>query len=121
MVPQTNIPQPNPTNPDELKRDLQAALAARRELGTAYDQHFIDALSEKLTAQVQQQVQQQMRASMPRATQRPPQDQRLALAICSLIFSIPLIAIASGSFGVFGFLVICLMIVGINVAFAIMP
>jgi hypothetical protein len=32
------------TNPDDLKRDVQATLVARRELGPEYDEHFIDAL-----------------------------------------------------------------------------
>lgn len=124
----TNIPSnPNYSNNpdtrasrDDLKRELQATLTARRELGPAYDEHFLDALVEKLTAQVQQQVQQQVRATMPRAAQRPPHDQRLGLAICSLIFGIPLVAIGT-SFGPFGFFVVCLMIFGINVAFALMP
>ncbi len=108
MVPQTS--------PDDLKRDLQATLAARREIGTDYDEHFLDALVEKLTAHVQDQV----KRATPRAARRPSHDQRLGLAICSLIFGIPLVAIGT-SLGMGGFLIVCLMILGINVAFALLP
>lgn len=38
---------------EDIRRDLQASLEARRELGPEYDQHFLDALVEKLTRQVQ--------------------------------------------------------------------
>jgi hypothetical protein len=108
MVPQTS--------PDDLKRDVQATFAARRELGPEYDEHFIDALVEKLTAQVQEQV----KSAAPRSTQRPPHDQRMGLAVCSLIFGIPLVAIGT-SLGAVGFIAICLMILGINVAFTLLP
>jgi hypothetical protein len=103
------------TSPNELKRDLQATLAARREIGPDYDEHFIDALVEKLTTQTQQ-----LQKASTRAVQRPPHDQRLALAICSLVFGIPLVAIGT-SFGALGFIAVCLMVVGINVAFAVLP
>ncbi len=85
---------PQPQN-DDIRRDLQATLAARRELGPEYDDHFLDALVEKLTAKVRQEV-----ASAPRPA--PPsnklsRDQRTALAICSLIFGIPIIAITASA------------------------
>ena len=104
------------TSPDDLKRDLQATLAARRELGPEYDEHFIDALVAKLTTQVQEQV----KKAAPRPVQRPSHDQRMALAICSLLFGIPLVAIGT-SLGAAGFIAVCLMIFGINVAFALLP
>jgi hypothetical protein len=108
MVPQTS--------PDDLKRDLQATLTTRRELGPEYDEHFLDALVEKLTEQVQELV----KKAAPRPVQHPPHDQRMGLAVCSLIFGIPLVAIGT-TLGAVGFIAVCLMILGINVAFALLP
>jgi hypothetical protein len=98
-----------PAQSDDINRELQATLQARRELGTtAYDEHFIEALVEKLRAEV--------RAAQPQHRDvGPPSEQRLGLAICSLVFAIPLVAIASGN--LVGLILVCATIVGINVAF----
>jgi hypothetical protein len=101
---------------DEIKRDLQATLAARRELGTEYDDHFINALVEKLTAQVRQEVANAPRMQQP--SNKLARDQRTGVAICSLIFGIPIIAITLGAGGAFAplyFLTAIGMIVLINV------
>lgn len=95
---------------DDIQRDLQASLEARRELGPEYDQHFLDALVEKLTRQVQQTQQTQVSTGKH-------SDNSLALAICSLIFGIPIVAIAVGAAGPVGLIVACAMIVGVNLAF----
>lgn len=101
-------------NRSDIKREIQATLAARRELGTEYDEHFLDALVEKITRQ-----------SPPQRAQpsRPPQrsnaldsGQRLSLAICSLIFGIPLVAIGGGIGNLVGLIVVCFAILGINFA-----
>ncbi len=70
-----------PAQSDDINRELQATLQARRELGTTdYDEHFIEALVEKLRAEA--------RAAQPQHRDvGPPSDQRLALAICSLVFA----------------------------------
>jgi hypothetical protein len=94
-----------PAQSDDINRELQA----RRELGTtAYDEHFIEALVEKLRAEV--------RAAQPQYRDvGPPSEQRHGLAICSLVFAIPLVAIASGN--PVGLILVCATIAGINVAF----
>lgn len=104
-------PQPDP---HDIQRELQATLSARRELGTEYDDQFIERLVEKLTAQVRQEV---ARAPKPRSAGMPA-DQRTAIAICSLIFGISLIAIASSSAGPLGLVVAFVAIVLINMAAA---
>lgn len=83
---------PSQGQTDDIKRDLQATLAARRELGTKYDDHFLNALAEKLTAQVRQDVAQAPRT--PEPSNKLSRDQRTAVAICSLVFGIPIIAIS---------------------------
>lgn len=97
---------------DDIRRDLQASLEARRELGPGYDEHFLNALVEKLTATVRQQV-----ASAP----RPPapsnhlgRNERTAIAICSLIFAIPLIAIAGDVAQLTGIIAVAVMVALVN-------
>jgi len=96
---------------DDLRRDLEATLTARRELGTGYDQQFIESLVEKLTAHVRQEV----AAATPHKAALAP-DQRLGLAITSLALLIPLVAIAGGMFGFAGFLLMCALVLAINAA-----
>ena len=102
-------PQPDT---QELKRELQATLSARRELGPEYDDQFIERLVEKLTAQVRREVTQ---APRPRALALSS-EQRTAIAICSFIFGIPLVAIAGGEVGSIGLIVAFLALVLINLA-----
>lgn len=106
------------TNRSEIKREIQATMAARRELGSDYDDQFLDALVEKLSRQPTMQ-----RAQQPKVPQRSnalDAGQRLSLAICSLIFGIPLVAIAgsvTGGIGdLVGIIVVCAAILGINIA-----
>lgn len=81
-----------------IARELQAALAAREELGPTYDEHVAQALADKIVAQVRREL-----AAAPKPTPRGlSRDQRTGLAICSLIFLIPLVAILGGMFGGLG-------------------
>ena len=97
---------------EDLKRELQATLTARHELGSTYDEQFIERLVERLTTQVRQEV---ARAPQPRSNALAPKD-RTAIAICSLIFGIPLIAIAGGFAGPAGLIVAFVALVLLNVA-----
>lgn len=102
------------TNRSEIKREIQATMAARRELGPDYDDQFLDALVEKLARQTPA-----PRAQPPKLPQRSnalDAGQRLSLAICSLIFGIPLVAICGGIAGPVGIIVVCAAILGINFA-----
>jgi len=97
---------------EDIRRDLQASIEARRELGPGYDEHFLDALVEKLTKhsqQIQQAPQRQVSADSHVG-------EALALGICSLIFGIPIVAITS-SVNLAALIVACAMIVGVNIAF----
>ena len=113
MTPQSQqspqTPQAARATQEDIRRDLQASLEARRELGPGYDDHFLDALVEKLNRQVQQTQQTQVVKS-------EHSEHALALAICSLIFGIPIVAIAGGEAGLVGIIVVAAMIVGVNLA-----
>ena len=105
---------PKTLDTPELERELRATLAARRELGTEYDQQFIQRLAEQITAQVHQAL---AEAPKPRGN-RLSADHRTGIAICSLIFGIPLVAIASGN-GPVGMTIAFLALVLINVVAAL--
>ena len=103
--------QSTKSHAEDIKRDIQASLEARRELGPAYDEQFLDALVERMTREVAQ-----VRQSRPQvpADNHFTAKQRSELAICSLIFGIPLIAIAGGEAGLAGIIAVCVAIVAIN-------
>ena len=45
---------PKTLDTPELERELRATFAARRELGTEYDQQFIQRLADQMTKQVRE-------------------------------------------------------------------
>jgi hypothetical protein len=110
MLPETH----SPAQRRELARDVRATLAARDEMGAAtggtYDEQFIEALVERLLAQARREM-----ATAPRQRTGLTPDQRTGMGIVSVIMLIPLIAIAGAMFGVFGFIVICAAILGVNI------
>jgi hypothetical protein len=101
--------QSTKSHAEDIKRDIQASLEARRELGPAYDEQFLDALVERITREVAQ-----VRQSRLPADNRFTAKQRSELAIVSLVFAIPLVAIAGGETGWVGILFVCAAIVAIN-------
>lgn len=72
-------PQPNPRTA-EMKREIQAALAARNELGPEYDDQFAQVLTDKLMQQVRQEV-----TRAPRPHTMLSSGQRTAVAIVSVV------------------------------------
>ncbi len=115
-LPPTTIPPLN----DELARDVHATLAGRREMGPEYDQHFADALVERLHTEIQREVERQMRAATrgrnAMASQRHfTSAQRLGLAITSLALLIPLVVVAGiFSGGLTGVAIACAAVVAVN-------
>ncbi len=100
----------SPQQREDLQRDVQATLEARRELGPAYDEHFIQQLTERMMAQVRREMAQAPRPAARRSKLDP--SQRTGIAICSLIFGIPLVAITASN--PFTFLGVVAMIALIN-------
>ena len=91
--------------------ELEAAVAARRELGSELEPQIIDAFVERIEKRIEQRLQE--RAPAPRRQR----DYELALAIVSLGVSIPLLGIAGGTAGLPGVIAVCLAIVLVNVLF----
>jgi hypothetical protein len=99
---------------DEIKSDLKAALATRQELGPEYDDHVLQSFAEAVTRQLQQAQAQQKPTKAQ--THGLSNEQRTGLAICSLIFGIPLTAISLALAGLTGFGLVVLLILGVNFA-----
>ena len=98
----------------ELERELRATLSAQREIGPNYDHHLIDNFMRKV----------QQQPAIPPFTQALPTPNanatlgpRLALAILSLIFMVPLAAITTSNSGLAALVVVGLVVLGINFAF----
>ncbi len=102
-----------------MKRELEATLAARRELGPDYDPHLADAFVERVTVRLSAQLtqlQRQVKQAHPR--EAPSHDQRLGLAIVSIVMLIPLTGIVLGTgAGTGGLALLLALILAINVGF----
>lgn len=101
--------------------ELAAALAARRDLGPAYDDALADSFVDKIDQQIEARVDQRLserggkgaRAQSDEAGQR-----QWVLGIISLGTGIPITAIAGGTADMPGILIAWLGIVGVNAAHA---
>ncbi|MGW8374610.1 hypothetical protein [Streptomyces sp. ODS28] len=116
----------------ELKRDLDASLQTRKELGPEYERELVDSFLGKVEERVdgivdkrvrRQLAEQQMVVARGGAHPAPrPRGYaeglgaRLGMAIASLVLAIPLSAIAVVNAGLPGLLICWAGIVGVNAA-----
>lgn len=110
---------------DEIRRDVRATLAARREVGPEFDDYFVEHFVQRLTEQLAPERRRE-------GALWPTAGQRLALAIVSLCALVPIGAVMlilvailahmSGAVAIVALLlvlgVICGAFVAINVAFS---
>ncbi|MFD9433741.1 hypothetical protein [Streptomyces sp. NPDC060002] len=110
----------------DLKKDLDATLQTRRELGEEYESALVDSFLEKVDQRIdgaverrvrRQFAEQQMVAARdtrsPRATDS--WGERFGFGIVSLVLAIPLSAIGAGTAHLPGLIVSWVGIVGVNV------
>jgi hypothetical protein len=102
---------------EEAHKDLQAAVAARRDLGPEYESEIIEGFLEKVDARIAERAAEVARQTPP-AKQPPPKDDPggLALAIVSVGAGIPITAIAATQEGLVAIFVCWGGLVGINLA-----
>lgn len=101
-----------------LPRDeVTASLATGRDLGPEYDDQVAAALSERLDRIVEERVRTEVedRAAANARGSEARVEARTSVAIASLIFAVPLSAIAAGTAGGLGLLFTWLGIVIVNV------
>ncbi|MFJ1702977.1 hypothetical protein [Kitasatospora sp. NPDC088346] len=111
------------TSQDELRRDLDAAVQTRKELGREYESEIVDSFLARIDSRLDARVEQRVADRLDRAGGGPNairgRGSRMALSIVSLVMGIPLTAIASESAGPTGLIVCWVGIVGVNVASAL--
>jgi len=107
---------------EETRRDIEAALAARRELGPDYHDSIAAGLAERVeqlaairTAELRHEAEIQEREAKQQQSTR---GQRLALAIVSLVMGVPITGISANYVdpSLLGVMVSWAGIVGVNVA-----
>ncbi|WP_179382325.1 hypothetical protein [Streptomyces sp. SA15] len=110
----------------ELKKELNATLRARRELGEEYESALVDSFLEKVDQRIDGAVERQLRRQLAeqqmvvaRGSRSPqPTDswgERFGFGIVSLVLAVPLSAIGGGVADLPGLLVAWAGIVGVNV------
>ncbi|MEU2789297.1 hypothetical protein [Streptomyces sp. NPDC007100] len=118
------------THDPELRKELDATLQTRKELGPEYESELVDSFLEKLDKNVDQRVrrqfaQQQMQVA--RGAQPPASrgvsggsgyGERFGFATVSLVLAVPLSAIGAVNEGVIGLIVTWAGIFGVNAVHA---
>lgn len=114
--------QPRPHADPETRREVEAALATRAELGPDYDDHIAAGLADRIeqlaahrTAELRVQAD---TAAADRAEESSSRTQRFTLGIISLGVGVPITAIAATNVepGLLGVVVAWAGIVGVNLA-----
>jgi hypothetical protein len=114
------------TQPSEVRADLDAALAARRELGPEYETALVDSFLARIDARLDARVEQRV---AERLAEYPRDEFRVGrrswagggsrMHVTSLVLAIPLTGIGAGVANGVGMLVAWAGIVGVNVAAAL--
>jgi uncharacterized membrane protein len=117
----------------ELKKDLDAAVDARRELGADYEaalvESFLEKVEQRLDSTVDRRVRRQLAEQqmlVARDASRPARlssgdggfGERFGFAIISLILAIPLSAIGAAHAGLLGLVIAWAGVLGVNVVHA---
>ncbi|HZO68388.1 MAG TPA: hypothetical protein VFB74_25620 [Kribbellaceae bacterium] len=119
----------------DARKELQAALGARRDLGEEYENEVLDSFVEKMDARIAERVDQalavrsQQQAAQQYYPSQPPQPAQPAkqkgdsastwVAIASLGCGIPITAVAASESGIIGMMVAWAGIATINLAHAV--
>ncbi|MGQ5636203.1 MULTISPECIES: hypothetical protein [unclassified Streptomyces] len=114
----------------DLRKELDATLQTRRELGEEYETALVDSFVEKVEQRIDDAVDRRVRRHLAeqqlataRGARRPKNgdtwSERFGLAIISLVLAIPLTAVAGGVAGTAGTVAAWVGIVGVNFAQAV--
>ncbi|MFD9356302.1 hypothetical protein [Streptomyces sp. NPDC060031] len=103
----------------ELKKELDAALDARRELGPEYESALVDSFVEKVDTQVRRRLAEDRLLAARGGSGRPGASdgtfgERYGFAIITLVLAMPLSAIGAAHAHLSGLLVAWAGILGVN-------
>ncbi|WP_415924885.1 hypothetical protein [Streptomyces sp. AK04-3B] len=110
----------------DLKKDLEATLQTRRELGEEYESALVDSFLEKVDQRIDGAVERRVRRQFAEQQMAAARDsrsskatdswgERFGFGIVSLVLAVPLSAIGVGTEGLPGLIVSWVGIVGVNV------
>nr|BBI93428.1 hypothetical protein [Streptomyces sp.] len=116
----------------DFKKELDATLQARKDLGEEYESAFVDSFLEKIEQRVDTAVDRRVRRQLAEhqmVVARGPErgsstdnwGDRFGFAMISMILAIPLSAIGGTQGGKFGLIVTWLGIVGVNAVHSARP
>lgn len=91
----------------ELRREAEATLAARRELGQELDPELVDAFVER----IERRLDERLREAAPAPRGR---GEEFVIALVSLGVAIPMLGIAAGTAGLPGVVAVCAALVLVN-------
>jgi hypothetical protein len=94
---------------DELRKEAEATLAARREVGAELEPQLVDRFVDRIEEEIERRAQDLAEARQPH--HNAPM---IPLALGSLGIAIPLMGIAGGTGGVAGIIAVCVAIVLVN-------
>ncbi|MFC9929668.1 hypothetical protein [Streptomyces sp. NPDC127190] len=113
----------------DLRKDLDATVRARRDLGEDYDSALVDSFLEKVGQRIDDTVDRRVRRQLAeqqmtavRGARQPQGDswaERHGFALITLVLAIPLSAIAAALSGLTGLAVAWAGIVGVNLVQAV--
>lgn len=89
----------------QTRDELEAAIAARREVGSELEPQVIEGFVERIEQRIEQRA---------RELQAPSLGPDRTIAIASLLIAIPLLGVAGGTAGLAGIAVVCIAIVLVN-------
>jgi hypothetical protein len=93
------------------REDIEATVEARRELGGEMEPHLIDSFVDRIEKRIDE------RATSTNPAQRHGREGSFALALASLIFAIPITAIAATHGGITAMVVVWIGIVLLNAVY----
>ncbi|MER5429298.1 hypothetical protein [Streptomyces sp. NPDC002588] len=110
----------------DLKKELDATLHARRELGEEYESALVDSFLEKVDQRIDTAVERRVRRGFAETQMASARDrrspratdtwgERFGFGIVSLVLAVPLSAIGAGTAHLPGLIVSWFGIVGVNV------
>jgi hypothetical protein len=108
--------------PESSRDDLQAAVAARRELGRDYEDAVLDSFLDRIDRSIAARVDARVAERVPAVLQSTGEqraggpDPGLVLGATSVIAGIPITAIAGGTTGLGGIIIAWSGIAAVNVA-----
>ncbi|MFD8391255.1 hypothetical protein ACFV2N_19170 [Streptomyces sp. NPDC059680] len=114
----------------DLRKELDATVRARTDLGADYDSALVDSFLEKVEQRIDDAVDRRVRRHLAeqrmesaRGVRRPKNAdtwaERFGLAVISLVLAVPLTAVAGGLAGTAGTVAAWVGIVGVNFAQAV--